>query len=114
MEIIIFRFVQEALTNVHRHSGSKTALILIDRDGDKVTVEVRDHGKGMSPERLAEIQTRGTGVGIRGMRERLLRFNGELSIQSDGSGTRISATLLSKTVAPMQDRVATGEKIQVA
>jgi PAS domain S-box-containing protein len=105
MELVIFRFVQEALTNVLRHSGSKTALILIDRDGDKVTVEVRDNGKGISPERLAQIQTRGTGVGIRGMRERLLRFNGELSIQSDGSGTRISATLLSNIVAPMQDRV---------
>ena len=114
MELVIFRFVQEALTNVHRHSGSKTALILIDRDGDKVTVEVRDNGKGISPERLAQIQTRGTGVGIRGMRERLLRFNGELSIQSDGSGTRISATLLSKTVAPMQDRVATSDGVEVA
>jgi PAS domain S-box-containing protein len=114
MELAIFRFVQEALTNVHRHSGSKTALILIDREGDKITVEVQDNGKGISPERLAEIQTRGTGVGIRGMRERLLRFNGELSIQSDASGTRVCASLLSKPVAPMQNRVATVEKVQVA
>jgi PAS domain S-box-containing protein len=114
MELAIFRFVQEALTNVHRHSESKTALILIDREDDKITVEVRDNGKGISPERLAEIQTRGTGVGIRGMRERLLRFNGELSIQSDASGTRVCASLLSKPVAPMQNRVATVEKVQVA
>jgi signal transduction histidine kinase len=114
MELAIFRFVQEALTNVHRHSESKTALILIDREDDKITVEVRDNGKGISPERLSEIQTRGTGVGIRGMRERLLRFNGELSIQSDASGTRVCASLLSKPVAPMQNRVATVEKVQVA
>jgi signal transduction histidine kinase len=72
----------------------------------------QDNGKGISPERLAEIQTRGTGVGISGMRERLLRFSGELSIQSDGPGTRISATLLSKTVAP-KGPVATSEKVQV-
>jgi signal transduction histidine kinase len=47
----------------------------------------------MSPERLAEIQSRGTGVGIRGMRERVRHFLGDLVIESDDSGTRVYATL---------------------
>ncbi len=93
MELLIFRFVQESLTNIHRHSGSKIALIRIVREDSHVRVEVEDQGKGMSPERLAEIQARGTGVGIRGMRERVRHFQGDLVIESNGSGTRVRATL---------------------
>lgn len=56
-------------------------------------MEIRDTGKGMSPERLTEIQSAGSGVGIRGMRERLRQFEGEIKIESDGTGTRIFATI---------------------
>jgi PAS domain S-box-containing protein len=97
MELLIFRLVQEGLTNIHRHSGSKTALIRIERDENAVRVQVEDHGKGMSPERLAEIQSQGTGVGIRGMRERLRHFRGDLVIESDGSGTKVNATVPLRT-----------------
>jgi len=93
MELLIFRLVQECVTNIHRHSESKTALIRIEREESHVQVEVEDQGKGMSPERLAEIQSQGTGVGIRGMRERVRHFRGELVIESNGSGTKICATL---------------------
>ncbi len=48
---------------------------------------------GMSPERLAEIQARGTGVGIRGMRERVRHFQGDLVIESNSSGTKVYANL---------------------
>ena len=51
----------------------------------------------MSPERLAEIQSQGTGVGIRGMRERVRHFRGDLVIESNGSGTKVYATLPLKT-----------------
>ena len=97
MELLIFRLVQECLTNIHRHSGSKTALIRIEREESSVHVEVEDQGKGMSPERLAEIQSQGTGVGIRGMRERVRHFRGDLVIESNGSGTKVYATLPLKT-----------------
>jgi two-component system NarL family sensor kinase len=85
------------LTNIHRHSGSKIAVIRIEREGNNVHVVVEDRGKGMSPERLAEIQSQGTGVGIRGMRERVRHFRGDLVIESNGSGTKVSATLPLKT-----------------
>jgi PAS domain S-box-containing protein len=93
MELLIFRLVQESLTNIHRHSGSKTALIQLEREENSIRVKVEDHGTGMSPEKLAEIQSLGTGVGIRGMRERLRHFHGDLTIESDDSGTRVYATL---------------------
>jgi signal transduction histidine kinase len=93
MELAIFRLVQECLTNVHRHSGSKTAEIRIAREGEAVVVEVKDQGEGISPRRLAEIQSFGSGVGIRGMRERLRQFRGELKIQSNGSGTCVSVSI---------------------
>jgi PAS domain S-box-containing protein len=103
MELVIFRLVQECLTNIHRHSGSKTALIRVIREADKIHVEVQDHGRGMSHERFAEIHSQGTGVGIRGMRERLRQFHGELTIESNALGTKISATLPAKT-APAKEQ----------
>jgi PAS domain S-box-containing protein len=93
MELVIFRLVQECLTNIHRHSGSKTALIRVEREEDTIHVKVEDQGRGMSPERLAAIQSHGTGVGIRGMRERVRHLRGSLVIESDGAGTKVYATL---------------------
>jgi PAS domain S-box-containing protein len=98
LELTIFRLVQEALTNIHRHSGSKEAKIRISRAEGLISVHIEDYGKGMPPARLADIHSGGSGVGIRGMRERLRHFNGKLEINSDTSGTRICATIpLSKT-----------------
>ncbi len=88
-ELSLFRIVQECLTNIHRHSGSKTASISIIHDQGALVLEVRDEGRGMSAERLSEIQSRGSGVGIRGMRERALQLSGTMSIESGGWGTRI-------------------------
>jgi signal transduction histidine kinase len=101
VELAIFRLVQECLTNIHRHSGSKSAVIRIARELDRIYVEVQDHGKGMSQERLAEVQSRGdgVGVGIRGMRERVRHCHGELTIDSNALGTKITAIFPAKTPA---------------
>ncbi len=93
MELAVFRLVQECLTNVHRHSGSKVAAIRMKRADRCVLLEVEDAGCGISPEKLLEIQSRGTGVGIRGMRERVLQCRGEMKIESAGRGTTVSITL---------------------
>lgn len=106
MELVIFRIVQESLTNVHRHSGSKTASIRILRDAGRVIVEVQDQGRGMSPERLAKIQSQGTGVGISGMRERLHHFNGELFVESNETGTKILAILPLKGLSAGEQALA--------
>jgi signal transduction histidine kinase len=101
MELVIFRLVQECLTNIHRHSESETASIRIARESNQITLDIRDQGKGMSSARLAEIQSGRSGVGIGGMRERLRQFEGTMSIESNGSGTRVFATIpLSKAAFP--------------
>ncbi len=102
MELVVFRVVQECLTNIHRHSGSKTALIRLARDSDTIVVEVQDSGKGMSPQKLAELQSGGSGVGIGGMRERLRQLGGKMNIDSDSSGTRVSLTIPTAKTALQQ------------
>ena len=62
LELVIFRLVQECLTNIHRHSGSRTAVIRLSRQADTASVEIQDRGKGISRERLTEIQSRSVGV----------------------------------------------------
>jgi signal transduction histidine kinase len=71
LELVFFRFVQEALTNIHRHANAKKAWIAISRSESQVSAEVRDDGTGMSPDRLDQVRSGGSGVGIRGMRERI-------------------------------------------
>jgi PAS domain S-box-containing protein len=109
VELAIFRLVQECLTNIHRHSGSKTAVIRVIREPDKIYAEVQDHGKGMSPERFAEVQSQGAGVGvgIRGMRERVRQAHGELTVDSNALGTTITAIFpASNAAAKEQDPIS--------
>jgi PAS domain S-box-containing protein len=103
-ELAIFRLVQESLTNIHRHSGSKIAIIRIARQGDKIYAEVQDRGKGMSPERFAEVQAQTVGVGIRGMKERVRQSHGELTIDSNPLGTKITAIFPVSLPAPKQQK----------
>ena len=93
VELVVFRIVQECLTNIHRHSDSKNAEIRLGISDGIISVTVRDNGKRMSVERLAEIRSNASGVGIRGMRERLRQLGGEISIESDASGTTVLASL---------------------
>ena len=94
MELTIFRVIQECLTNIHRHSDSKTANINIAFDHLGFVIEVRDFGKGISAQNLAEIRNRGVGVGLRGMRERVRPYGGSVRIDSEqGQGTRVTITL---------------------
>jgi PAS domain S-box-containing protein len=93
VELVVFRVVQECLTNIHRHSGSRTAEISVAVSDGAVSIEVRDHGKGIPAERLAEIQAGASGVGVRGMRERVRQMGGQIDIHSDGCGTTVTMRL---------------------
>jgi PAS domain S-box-containing protein len=93
IELVIFRLVQECLTNIHRHSGSKSATIRLARMPNEVCLEIEDYGKGIPAEKLAQIESQGSGVGIRGMSERVRQFDGELKIHSSKSGTKIAVRL---------------------
>ena len=102
-EIAIFRIIQECLTNVHRHSGSAWALIRIIPGNENLYVEVRDSGRGIPVEGNPDLSTQGrSGLGLRGMRERIRQLSGTLTINSGDEGTRVMAVL------PMQKPAAEG------
>jgi PAS domain S-box-containing protein len=91
MEISLFRIVQEALGNIHRHAGSRTALVRLQIKDETLTLEVADQGKGaqrMGPERGFE-----EGFGIKGMRERMHELGGKLEIVSAEAGTTVRAAV---------------------
>jgi PAS domain S-box-containing protein len=96
IETTVFRVVQESLSNIHRHSGSRRAWIRLALDNGILKLEVRDEGRGVAPSPItpgAAHDSPVMGVGIAGMRERLRQFNGSLEIESGRGGTTIRATL---------------------
>jgi signal transduction histidine kinase len=94
-ELVLFRVLQESLTNVHRHSKSSRADISLRPVGDKIVLRVRDYGKGMPRGALEKFLKTGadTGVGLAGMRERIREQLGHLEIRSDENGTLIEVIL---------------------
>jgi PAS domain S-box-containing protein len=94
-EVAIFRIIQEALTNIHRHSGSAKARIHLALGQNDVLLTIADEGKGMPPATAIEEPkgNRKLGVGIAGMRERVLQLGGSFEISAGNPGTVIKATL---------------------
>lgn len=94
-ELTLFRVLQESLTNILRHSGSKKAEVRLEISGKEIILSVRDYGKGVAPERLEKFMKTGTavGVGLGGMRERVRDLGGKLELQNEGTGTTVKATL---------------------
>lgn len=91
VELTIFRVVQEALSNVHRHAHSATARISLGRQDGCIRFEIADAGRGIPPEILDPNRLSLAGVGIAGMRERVRLLGGRLDIQSGAGGTAICA-----------------------
>jgi len=93
-EMCLFRLLQECLTNIHRHSGSSTALVRLWRTPGEIRIEVSDEGRGIHQEIQSKIASgKSAGVGLRGMRERVKQFDGTLEIHSNGKGVSILVTL---------------------
>ena len=92
IEMALFRIVQEGLTNIHRHSGSSTAMIRLVVDQCQVQLEMQDDGKGL-PKPRSDGYVAPLGVGITGMRERVKQLGGEMMLESGSSGTTVSVTL---------------------
>ncbi len=93
LELVIFRVVQESLTNIHRHSGSASARINLTRSAGTVKFEISDRGKGIPQEKQSEMNAARSGLGVRGMQERVRQFGGTLRIVSSDRGTKVVVTL---------------------
>jgi signal transduction histidine kinase len=92
MEIALFRIVQECLTNIHRHSGSSSASIRVNRKTERIDIEISDSGKGISPDHLREGKVV-PGVGMMGMQERMRQFGGSMEVTSSKDGTAVIASI---------------------
>ncbi len=90
VELAVFRVLQECLTNVHRHSGSKVAKVRILPDETSVILEVSDRGRGLNSQNGSDPVI---GVGITGMRERIRELGGQFEINSSPEGTIVRAVL---------------------
>lgn len=93
IETSIFRVVQEALTNVHRHSGSSDARIEVHQHADRIFVRVRDFGVGMPEDLPTGESVISSGVGLSGMRERIKQLGGRVTIQRAEPGTLVEAII---------------------
>lgn len=85
--ITVFRIFQEALTNIARHSGANQVEIMLLQEEDKITLSVKDNGRGITEEQLADSNS----FGLIGMRERSCLINGMLTIEQNqkGPGTTV-------------------------
>ncbi len=90
LEMVLFRVLQESLTNIHRHSGSSTAAIRLSLENGKVLLAIEDRGKGLGERNM---QAPKAGVGIASMRERVRELGGELHIGSNPAGTTVTAVI---------------------
>lgn len=87
IELAVFRIMQEALSNVHRHSGSRTATVEISCDSSLLRLQISDQGRGIPP------GTDRSGVGLGSMRERARLLKGKLVIETGNNGTTIKVEL---------------------
>jgi PAS domain S-box-containing protein len=96
VELALYRFVQEALTNVHRHSGSKRAHVCLRFRPDQAVLTVADEGHGIPPGVLERGSRRDEklGIGISGMRERIRQLGGHFEIHTSSNGTTLTATVI--------------------
>lgn len=99
-ELVLFRVLQESLTNVHRHSGASAAAICLSAKSGTILLTITDNGSGIPPEklRLLSEKAEASGVGLLGMRERVHELGGRLDIRSGADGTIISVSV------PMQEK----------
>jgi PAS domain S-box-containing protein len=102
VEMTLFRVIQEALINIHRHAESPTASIHLRVADGRLTLEIEDHGRGMPQDFVARLMagTGAIGVGLAGMRERLEQLGGALEMESSHDGTIVRALVPVPTTAP--------------
>ena len=92
LETTLFRVIQEALTNVFRHSRASKAFVTLEKRESKIAATVRDDGLGI-PDEIAELRPESVGLGIGGMRERIKELGGELCLRNTHPGTIVEVVI---------------------
>jgi signal transduction histidine kinase len=102
IETGVFRIVQEAATNVYRHSGATRASVRLLRENGRLSLSISDNGKGV-PEHIATLRTSGLGVGLGGMLQRVKELGGDMRLRNTHPGTLLEVRV------PMQHAPPPGE-----
>jgi len=115
IEIALFRVLQESLTNVHRHSGASEVSVCFNPHLEKIVLEIRDDGSGITADQLVRLREARaeTGVGLAGMRERMNELNGKLEIESDGHGTTMRA-IVPRSATTLSGRLGDRQQVIVS
>ena len=92
LETAIFRIIQEALTNMFRHSGAHHGVVSLNETEGRIVVTVRDDGKGIE-EQVAQLRPESVGVGIGGMRQRVKELGGALRLANANPGTIVEVVV---------------------
>jgi len=92
LETAIFRIVQEALTNMFRHSGARNGSVTLIRKDGIIVVTVRDDGKGIE-EQVIQLRPESVGVGMGGMRQRVTELGGSLRLANANPGTIVEVII---------------------
>jgi signal transduction histidine kinase len=92
LETAIFRIVQEALTNMFRHSGAHNGSVTLIQKNGNIVVTVRDDGKGIE-EPVIQLRPESVGVGIGGMRQRVTELGGSLRLANANPGTVVEVVI---------------------
>ena len=93
-ETLVYRLVQEALTNVVKHAGAPSASVSVSRAPDSITVRIADAGVGFDADGVLAARDEDRGFGVRAMRDRVVSFNGRFVLRSaPGSGTVVEAEI---------------------
>ena len=97
-KIAIYRILQEALANGHRHSGATRQRVVVSRSDQGIVLTVSDDGKGFDPQRVlareADVGVEGGHFGLRGIQDRVGMLGGKFALESaPGRGTALTVTL---------------------
>jgi len=93
-ELAIYRIVQEAITNIRKHSKASEVVLKLQFEPEKVYVEISDNGRGFKLSKAMDDETLAKHMGLLGMRERAAMLGGNLKIKARlGKGTNISLTV---------------------
>jgi len=101
IETAIFRIIQEALTNMFRHSGARNGSVRLTETDGRVVVTVRDDGKGIE-EQVIQLRPDSVGVGIGGMRQRVNELGGSLRLANAHPGTIVEVVIPSRRHEPVR------------
>jgi signal transduction histidine kinase len=101
IETALFRIVQEAVTNVFRHSGAHKAWVSLQKEGNQVVGTVRDDGNGIA-EQIVKFRPESIGIGIAGMRQRVKEFSGELRLTNVQPGTLVEIVIPCDSAMPQK------------